>query len=858
MAAQDTPVMQQHAAAKRAHPDCIIFFRLGDFYEMFGEDAVLAAAQLDLTLTSRNRGKPDEIPMAGVPHHAAHGYIAKLLERGHKVALCEQMADPKTVRGIVPREVIRIITPGTWPESPDLVDRENHFLVALELSPNTKDGVALAVLDVSTAELRAVEVADVASALAELSRLSPREILVSGFESEKLSADLALTFPRAQVRVSEGAVPKDLTQSVDGAASFSLEVERAVGRVLAYARACFPQQELTLFRVSKLNASACVELNQAAQSHLELVRSNSGSAGTTLLEVLDRTRTAPGARLLRSRLLSPILDLGEIRARLTEVRTWFENDVLRKKVGKTLEGMPDLERLAVKVTYGEATPRDLGSIRRGLFAVRDVVSEVRGDPALMRALRLSPDIDLVEPLRDALEKALVERPPTLAKEGSIFQPGYDAELDRLGQMRLQGSTDIAGIEAELRAETGIANLRIKYTRVFGWYIEVTRSHSSRVPEGWSRKQTVAGGERYTTPRLDELAGAMLESEELFRARELELFRKLVQETRAKASAIHRLAHTFAALDVSLSLGEVAREFDYVEPMVEPGNALVLEGARHPVVERMLGSAGFVENDLSFESSKAQVWLITGPNMAGKSTFLRQTALAVVMAQMGSFVAAKRARVGVVDKVLSRLGASDNLALGESTFMVEMRETAHIIRSATRSSLVIIDEIGRGTSTFDGMSIAWAVLEYLADEVRCRTLFATHYQELTQAALVSPHIANYSVLAKEVEGSLTFLHRVVPGAAERSYGVSVAELAGLPDRVVRSARRRLVEFERGTKVEGHASSTPEVSEVEPLLSSLLAELSATDVETWNGLKALEFVYSLKAELSRGAAARAKRS
>jgi len=864
MAAQDTPVMQQHAAAKRGHPDCIVFFRLGDFYEMFGEDAVLAAPLLDLTLTSRNRGKPDEIPMAGVPHHAAHSYIARLLEKGHRVALCEQMADPKTVRGIVPREVVRVLTPGTWSESPELEHAENNFLAAIDLSAEGEVGVA--VLDISTAELRAIEVADLAMAFAELGRLNAREVLVAGDSAAAVAADLKRAFPRAAVRVDEGARVPELAAGLEGASLFSAAVAGAVERVLGYARRCLPQKKLELYRVALLNPTAYLELGAAAQAHLELVRSNSSAEGTTLLEVLDQTETAFGSRLLRSRLLGPLLDPSEIRARLLEVRTLFERDPLRAGLRAELARVPDLERLCVRVVYGEATPRDLGAIRRGLSAAAAIHALLALAPPTLGPLRVPPTgLDVLPELHALLEAALVERPPVLSKEGSIFREGYDAELDRLAVARLEGSSDIAAVEATLREETGISNLRVKYTRVFGWYIEVTRSQAGRAPSDWSRKQTVASGERFTTPRLDELAASMLESEERFRERELELFGTVVASAASAARRIHALGHMLAALDVSASLAEVARQFDYVEPIIEDVPSLVLHEARHPVVERMNRLERFVPNDVDLGAQSSKLWLITGPNMAGKSTFLRQTALAVVMAQMGSFVAAKSARIGIVDKVLSRLGANDNLALGESTFMVEMREMAHILRTATQSSLVIVDEIGRGTSTFDGMAIAWSVLEYLSNEVRCRCLFATHYQELTAEAARSSAVENHSVAAIEAEGKITFLHRVQPGAAARSYGVSVAELAGLPARVVGGARSRLAELESSaggrTGAASGVAESPAASTARGLNEAeleLLSELGAAHLDSWNGLKALEFLHALQEASGRGAAARAKRS
>lgn len=845
MAATETPVMLQHAAAKRSHPDCIIFFRLGDFYEMFGADAVLCAELLELTLTSRNRGKPDEIPMAGVPHHAAHSYIAKLLERGHKVALCEQMADPKTVRGIVPREVVRVITPGTWMEPVVHTDAVNSFLAVLVLPPPDAPrdrNVGLALLDLTTADLRAAEVTDLAAAFSELQRLSPRELLIFGPGAGAVVSSAVTLLPRTTVRESAQELESGELRRVPGIEAAPPRAQMAVRRVLSFAQACMPGKEIPLFRAHLWNTSGTLEFGQGASTHLELVESISGDRSATLLFVIDRTKTAAGARLLRSRLLAPLTDSEAIRARLGEVRSLVMRDRLRVSLREQLSDVTDLERLAVRVTYGEASPRDLGLIRRGLAAGARVVQELEANRAdgLFEALHFPEGADVVPEVLALLERALVERPAATIKEGGIFREGFDASLDRARLLCDSGSESMTRIEERLRQQTGISGLRARYTRVFGWYVEVTRSQASKAPPGWTRKQTVAGGERYTFPELDELAREMLEAEEAHRARELELFASLIQSVASAARRIHELAHRLAALDVAASLADLAREYDYVEPTVTDDVLLELKDARHPVVERRAGRDRFVPNDASLDASGERMWLITGPNMAGKSTFLRQTALIVILAQMGSFVPAKSAHIGVVDKVLSRLGAGDNLAGGESTFMVEMRETAAILRQATPSSLVIVDEIGRGTSTFDGLSIAWAVADYLERVIRCRSLFATHYHELTRLGEAGQSVKNHAALATEEGGTIAFLHRIVSGAASKSYGISVARLAGLPSEVLEKASSILAVLE--------APSRPEVSSERyaPPESAVERKLVELDLDRMTGLEALTLLHALRDE------------
>jgi DNA mismatch repair protein MutS len=795
-----TPVMKQHADAKGKYPDAVIFFRLGDFYEMFGEDAILCARVLNLTLTSRNKGKSDEIPMAGVPHHAAHAYLAKMLDAGYRVALCEQMADPKTVKGIVPREVVRVLTPGLITDGDYLEPRRNNFVAALELG--SKPAVAL--LDISTGELRSATLSDTSVLLAELHHAAPKEVLIAS--EPDAAGDLATEHIRAAVGAASvildgaldaAAVEAALGELASDAKALPSNEVTAVARVLRYARRCNPLTALPVEMIGRWDPSASMVLEPAAVRHLELVHSNTGDTATTLLSVLDETQTAAGARLLRRRLLAPLTGVAEIRRRLDQVEVLVTHAALRVQLCKELQEVSDFERLLARVELGEGSPKDLGAIRDSLLAASKAAALIALLPVSEReALQASEAPDVVSELAHTLSQALVERPPGLAKEGAIFLPQFDATLREFDDVRQNGSALIDKLEARLREETAISSLKIKYTRVFGWYIEVTKSSLGKVPKLWRRKQTVAAGERFTLDELDTLAEKIAHADDCHRQRELELLKQLNAQAHAAAGRIRRLSTLLACWDVASALAEVAHRYDYQRPVVDDSTTLDIRDGRHPVVERLAASGQFVPNDVSIDAATQRLWLITGPNMAGKSTFLRQVALISIMAQMGSFVPAASARIGVVDRVLSRVGASDNLARGDSTFMVEMRETAWILRSATERSLVILDEIGRGTSTFDGLAIAWAVAEHLEEVTRCRALFATHYHELTDLGEQSEHTVNHSVSAREHEGEIVFLHRVVAGSASRSYGVAVAKLAGLPEAVLARARAILAGLEGG--------------------------------------------------------------
>ncbi|MBX3182204.1 MAG: DNA mismatch repair protein MutS [Polyangiaceae bacterium] len=897
MSARSTPLMQQFYAAKRAYPGSILFFRMGDFYEMFEEDAVIAARALDLTLTSRNKGKPDEIPMAGVPHHAAHGYVARLLEQGYRVAICEQMADPSKVKGIVPRQVVRVLTPGTVTDREQLDASRNNWLAALELGEGR---VGIALLDLSTAELSCAELTDLTALLGELSRAAPRELVLGpaeGAPEEQLTAArAALTevLPGAAQREDTALSAEEVTLRLEGvaadAAGLGELAARACARALRFAAACNPERSLPVRRVSSWDPRGHLVIDAIAQRHLELVESMSGDSKGTLLAVIDLTRTPLGARLLRRRLLAPLLELGPIRRRLDQVELFVASPRLRRELAELLSGVGDLERLTTRAELAEATPRDLGALRDGLVAAKGALELLHAETNSAARVTLGIDnapegsrlVPALGALTETLCRALTERPPAQAKDGAVFRPEYDEELARLDDLKHSGADAITALEARLREELGLPKLRVRYTRVFGWYVEVGRSQARQVPEAWRRKQTVASGERYTLPELDDLADAIANAEDLHRERELALLAELTAHAASQADPIRELARRVAAWDVASSLAEVAHRYDYGRPEVVDAPEIAIEDGRHPVVERLAAAGRFVPNDVTLHAEGERLMIVTGPNMAGKSTLLRQVALITILAQMGSFVPARSARVGLTDRVHSRVGASDNLARGESTFMVEMRETAEILRSATARSLVILDEIGRGTSTFDGLAIAWAVAEHLDEAVRCRALFATHYHELTALGEASPHVVNFSVSARELDGDVVFLHRLVPGPASQSYGVQVAKLAGLPESVLARARGLLEGFEgsarfvderavNGRPPDGSAASeraleepsprprrrapAPRVPQLDlfgapapqPIGDEVLSTLRHVDVNRLTPLAALELLVRLKKKL-----------
>jgi len=813
--ALDTPMMRQYLEIKRQHRDAILFYRMGDFYEMFLEDAEIAAPLLDVALTTRDKGKADPVPMCGVPVHAADAHVKRLAELGHKVAICEQVEDARRAGGrrLVRREVIEVITPGLVGDPEGIAaDRE----VALAGVWPGAEGVGLAVLEASTADFRATRIeaagATSAAVLEELRRVAPREVLAPAEEAEALAGRLAELLPGVAVTPSAptgaeafaGAGPEGFDP-----ASRAPE-QRAAAAVLGYAQANQPFAARQVARLRPYRLAEAVGLDAATRRHLELFESQEdGSRRLTLIERLDVSVTPLGARRLTRWLAYPLLDPEAILARQDAVAWLAERDRVRSRVREALRDVRDLERLLAKAARPTAGPRDLVALRRSLEALPAVETALAGDDEALLAGEAPAAVRPPAPVPAAarlLAEALVDDPPAVprgsrgAGETGYIRPGFRPELDELRSATGKGREWIAGLESRERERTGINTLKVRFHPVHGYSLEVTKANLERVPSDYERKQTLANVERFTTPELREAERGVLGARERAAALERELFEGVREELLSHGGAIRAAAEAAAALDALAALAEVARRDGWVRPRIDASRVLEIRGGRHPVVEPVLAARAeeFVPNDAFLDPDDAQILVITGPNMSGKSTYLRQVALLVLLAQMGSFVPARSARVGVVDRAFTRVGASDRLARGESTFMVEMRETAEILGQASPRSLVILDEIGRGTSTFDGLSIAWAVAEYLHDTpgLEARTLFATHYHELTDLARTRPRARNAHFAAREYGDEVVFLRRLAPGGANRSYGIQVARLAGLPEAVIARAREILANLEGG--------------------------------------------------------------
>ncbi|MBP9088266.1 MAG: DNA mismatch repair protein MutS [Kofleriaceae bacterium] len=843
--------MRQFLEIKERHPDAIVFFRLGDFYEMFFDDAVLAARQLDLTLTTRDKGNVDAVPMCGVPHHSARGYIAKLVEAGHRVVICEQVEDPKLAKGLVRRDVTRIVTPGVMLDEDVLEPKVARYLAALLPMPSG-DAVALAYLDVSTGEFRATEVSQV-DLLDELTRVAPREILCAAAlraPSGSL-AGLPASFAWSSYHVEPATALALLDDSLVDVPAAAPALLVAAGTVLAYARHTQPAGVLPVARLDVYRSTDSVVLDEAAIANLELIETTIGRKKQgSLLAAIDETVTAPGGRLLRRWLLYPLVAADLIERRLGAVQYFVDDHPLRERVRRALGEVADLERLAGRATLAIATPRDLGKLRDGLVRL-PVIAALLGDnlpPLLDPAPLLAQELAA---LAATLTRMLAEAPPAMLKDGGVIRSGVDAEIDECRRLADGGKEEILAIEIREQAQSGIASLKVRYNRVFGYYIEITKSHLGKVPARYVRKQTVATGERYVTPELAELERKVLSAEETLARREAELFRSLMQTVATQAVHIGEAAAALAVLDVVGGLADVAAKHGYCRPTVDDGVVIDIKDCRHPVIEQILATGEFVPNDCRLDAAHEQLLLITGPNMAGKSTYMRQVAQIVLLAQMGSFVPATACHIGLCDRVFTRVGAADNLSRGDSTFMVEMRETSHILAKATRRSLVILDEVGRGTSTYDGVSLAWAVSEYLHDAIGARTLFATHYHELVGLANSRPRVRNVSAAIRETRGEIVFLRRIVDGGASKSYGIDVARLAGLPRSVIGRARQLLGQLEGGAALGQHAqlsliapTATPAAAATASADAALIDELAAVDIDNLTPLAALALLAQLR--------------
>jgi DNA mismatch repair protein MutS len=868
--AASTPLMQQYREIKSRHQDAILFFRMGDFYEMFYEDAEVASKTLGLTLTSRNNGGASEVPLAGVPVKAAGEYLRRLVQHGFRVSICEQTEDPKFAKGIVKREVVETITPGAA-FSDDLLDgARNNYLCALN---RDGDSIGIAVADLSTGELRqtAVRPDDLESAL---SRFTPREVIVARGQnpSSTLRGPVGEEGPMVTEREGwefDAELGRDqLTErfKVSSLESFGIEdgdrtAVGAAGALLRYLDELQPAGTPHLARPKMERPGGTMPLDEMTRRNLELVESmRGGEASGTLLRVLDRTLTPMGARLLRQWLLAPLVECAPIEARLSAVAA-LEDALVREAMRESLDGVRDIERLGGKAAAGRASPRELralGDSMGRLPLVQSALERARaaalseGEAAFRRHVS---QWDSCDDLCEEVTRMLVDRPPVAIGDEPSIRDGVDTALDEWRALRDGGKDGIAKIQTEERARTGISSLKVGYNKVFGYFIEVTNSNIHLVPADYQRRQTLAGAERYVTPSLKEYEERVLTAAERVEQRERELFESLRSHIGAQVTRLQSVAQIIAELDVFASLAEAAAREGYVRPVLVDDFSLDITAGRHPVVERMMPREKFIPNDVSL-TEDARMIILTGPNMAGKSTVLRQVGLIVLMAQVGSFVPASRARIGIVDRLFTRVGASDNLVRGQSTFMVEMSETSAILHTATRRSLVLLDEIGRGTSTYDGISIAWSVSEHLHDVVGCKTIFATHYHELTQLSDSFVAVRNYNVQVREVGDQVLFLHRLQQGGADRSYGIEVGRLAGLPATVLKRATEllRLLEAEQIVPRSGHALPTPSATNDQLALFGVMPhpvvqQLKNVEPNTMTPIQALDLLVRLVDEVKR---------
>ncbi len=796
---QLTPMMQQYMDTKEQYKDCILFYRLGDFYEMFFDDALCVSKELEITLTGKSCGLKERAPMCGVPFHSAEGYINRLVERGYKVAICEQMEDPKTAKGLVKRDVIRIVTPGTNCYTASLDETRNNYLMGIV---STEESFGISVVDVTTGEYRLTEVDSLGKLLDEVNKFMPSEIVcndafyISGADLTDLTERLGIAISALQPRYFEKDIcRKSLCRHFGVATLEGLGLQEytigviAAGCVMQYLE---ETQKCSLAHISRLTpyqTGKFMLLDSNTRRNLELVETlREKQKRGSLLWVLDRTKTAMGARKLRSCLEQPLIDEAEILKRYDAIEELNDNVITREEMREYLNPVYDLERLLSRISYKTVNPRDMIALESSLSMLPHILSLCSNfESALFR--ELSAELDPLEDIHSLIHNAIAEEPPVSVREGGIFKEGYHEEIDRLRNAKTEGKNWLAELEAKEREKTGIKNLRIKFNKVFGYYLEVTKSFISQVPDTWIRKQTLTNAERYTTPELKEMEDVILGAEDRLYSLEYAVFCDLRDKIFEQMERIQKTAAVIAVLDMLGSLAYVAEHNHYVRPTLNHRGEIRIKEGRHPVIEQMTEHNMFIANDTFLDEDTHRVVIITGPNMAGKSTYMRQTALIVLMAQLGSFVPAEAADISLVDRIFTRVGASDDLASGQSTFMVEMTEVANILHNATKDSLIILDEIGRGTSTFDGLSIAWAVVEHIVDkkQIGAKTLFATHYHELTELEGKLEGVQNYCIAVKEDGEDIVFLRKIVKGGADRSYGIQVARLAGVPAEVLARAR-----------------------------------------------------------------------
>ena len=873
-----TPMMRKYLDTKEEYIDCILFYRLGDFYEMFFGDARIVSRELELTLTGKSCGLPERAPMCGVPFHAADNYINRLVEKGYKVAVCEQTEDPKTAKGLVRREVIRVVTPGTNLDEGALDETKNNYILSIVC---TEDSFGISAADISTGDFYLTEVDSGRKLQDEISRYMPAEIicndafLISGTDIEELKERTgAPVYPMEPAYFEEEAVCKALTEHFHVSAVEDLGLEgyengvTAAGVLLEYLAETQKRDLAQLSSIEPYRTNRFMVLDSTARRNLELTETmREKQKKGSLLWVLDRTETAMGARMLRSFIEQPLIEKEEIEDRLDAVEELGNSMITREEIREYLNSIYDLERLISRAVYQSANPRDLTAFRNSLEMlpyIKELLKEFKS-PLLMS---IQEDLDPLADLRDLIERSIQEDPPISVRDGDIIQEGFHEEVDRLRSAKTEGKNWLAQMEQEEREKTGIKNLRIRFNKVFGYCLEVTNSYKGMVPDRYIRKQTLANAERYVTPELKELEDTILGAEEKLKVLEYDLFCEVRGEIADEVVRIQKTAKAVAYLDVLCSFSNAAEQNHYCRPRINEKGIIEIRNGRHPVVEQMMGNDGFIANDTHLDNGKNRIAVITGPNMAGKSTYMRQNALIVLMAQIGSFVPADEADIGIVDRIFTRVGASDDLASGQSTFMVEMTEVANILKYATRSSLLILDEIGRGTSTIDGLSIARAVLEYISSPktLGAKTLFATHYHELSELEGKLGSVKNYCIAVREHGDDIVFLRKIIPGGADKSYGIQVAKLAGVPDRVISRAKEICAEIEEEDrrKEELLAESSenpeggaePETVQVEQGQLSLfdrtendevIDEIRKMDLSNMTPMNALNTLYELQTKL-----------
>lgn len=859
--AELSPMMKQYFEIKEANKDSILFYRLGDFYEMFYDDAILASRELELTLTGRDCGQEERAPMCGVPFHSCEGYIARLVAKGYKVAICEQTEDPKAAKGLVRREIIRVITPGTVMEQSMLDESRNNYICCMFA---LEKHIGLCFCDISTGELYATEISgkDYYNILInQLSGYSPREILLGGdivrikalpeFIKSKLSAGVemledekfgdALCYRTVQQQFSEDEFKQLSDKTI---------LLCAVGALINYLKETQMSGLERINHIELYSEAQYMRLDFNTQRNLELTQTMlTKEKRGSLLWVIDKTKTAMGKRLMRSWLEHPLMNISKINNRQSAVEELVNDTVCRLEITETLTGIYDIERLMTKIVYGSANARDLRSLCSAIKDLPNIAGLIENcHSSHMRMIY--KNMDLLEDIHTLIDNAIVDDPPFTIREGGMIRQGFNEELDVINGDMNNSKDILAQIEAQEREKTGIPKLRVGYNKVYGYYIEVTNSYKNMVPDFYIRKQTLTGSERYITPDLKELEGRILGAKDRAVSLEYALFDQVRTTVADNLDRIQKTAKAIAALDVITSLANVASDNRYIRPEVNQSTAIVIKDSRHPVVETLLKNASFVPNDVQLDNKGDRVAIITGPNMAGKSTYMRQIALIVLLAQIGSFVPATSARIGIVDAIFTRVGASDDLASGQSTFMVEMNEVANIVKNATSKSLLILDEIGRGTSTFDGMSIARAVLEYCADKKKlgAKTLFATHYHELSVMEQLMEGVKNYSIAVKKRGDDITFLRRIVPGGADDSYGIEVAKLAGVPNSIINRAKEILADLESGkaeTIVEKvTVDEDTQLSLMGVASSPVIDRIKSVDLNTLTPIEAMNLLYELK--------------